>query len=145
MEQRVSFITLAVADLAISEAFYRALGWTPSSASVAGEIVFFQLNGVVFGLFGRQALADDAGVPNTLPGGFSGVTLSHNVRTEGEVDATLRTAIAAGATVTKAPHRASFGGIVAYFTDPDGHLWEVCFNPQALIAEDGAVRFGELK
>ncbi len=142
MEQRVSFITLGVADLARSEAFYRALGWAPSKASVPGKIIFFQLNGIVFGLFGRQDLADDAGVPNTLPGAFSGVTLSHNVRSEAEVETVMATALAAGGAQTRAAHRADFGGLVAYFADPDGHHWEVCHNPFAVIADDGSVRFG---
>jgi uncharacterized protein len=139
MEQRISFFTLGVADLDRSEAFYRALGWTPSGYGVAGKIVFFQLNGLVMALFGRADLAEDAGLPNSPPQPFSGMTVSHNVRAEPEVEAVMQMAIAAGATQLKAPHRAAWGGIVAYFADPDGHAWEVCFNPHARIADDGSV------
>jgi hypothetical protein len=143
MEQRISFITLAVQDLARSEAFYAALGWTPSGSGVPGQIVFFQLNGIVLGLFGRQDLADDAGLPNSPSQPFSGVTISHNVRSEAEVETALAEAVAAGATVLKPPHKAHWGGRIAYFADPDGHAWEVCFNPFAPLAEDGSVRLGK--
>lgn len=139
MEQRLSFLTLGVADLARSQAFYEALGWTVSGYSVPGKIVFFQLNGIVFGLFGRADLAEDAGLPNSPPQPFSGITLSHNVRSEPEVETVMATAEAAGAKLLKAPHRADWGGVVAYFADPDGHAWEVCFNPHARIDEAGSV------
>lgn len=140
MEQRISFITLGVANLDLSEAFYTALGWTPSASGVPGQIVFFQMNGIVLGLFGRQDLADDAGLPNGPPQPFSGVTVSHNVRDEGEVETALAEAVAAGAKVLKPPHKAHWGGTIAYFADPDGHAWEICHNPFAPIAEDGSIQ-----
>ena len=140
MEQRISFITLGVADLDRSEAFYKGLGWTPSGSGVPGQIVFFQLNGIVLGLFGRQALADDAGLPNAPPAPFSGVTVSHNVRSEEAVETALAEAVAAGAKVLKNPHKAHWGGRIAYFADPDGHAWEICFNPFAPILEDGSIK-----
>lgn len=140
MEQRISFITLGVADLDRSEAFYKALGWTPSASGVPGQIVFFQMNGIVLGLFGRQDLADDAGLPNGQVQPFSGVTVSHNVRTAAEVETALAEAVAAGAKVLKAPHKAHWGGRIAYFADPDGHAWEVCYNPFAPIADDGSIQ-----
>ena len=139
MEQRISFLTLGVADLDRAEAFYKALGWTPSSYGVAGEVVFFQLNGMVLGLWGRQNLADDAGLPNSPPQPFSGVSISHNVRTEPEVASVMEAVIAAGGTQLKAPHRAQWGGLIAYFADPDGHVWEICHNPHAHIDEAGSV------
>jgi catechol 2,3-dioxygenase-like lactoylglutathione lyase family enzyme len=139
MEQRISFFTLGVSDLARSEAFYRRLGWTPSDYGVEGKIVFFQLNGLVMALFGRADLAQDAGLPESPPAPFSGITVSHNTRTEAEVETVIAQAAAAGATVLKPPHRADWGGIVAYFSDPDGHAWEVCYNPHAKIADDGSV------
>lgn len=143
MEQRLSFVTLGVADLDRSKAFYEALGWTASPVGEGMGIVFFQLNGIILGLFPRQELADDAGVANTPASGFSGVTLSHNSRKPEEAEAILAQAVAAGATVTKPMHKAFWGGHVAYFADPDGHNWEVCFNPGAVIAADGTVSFGK--
>ena len=139
MEQRISFFTLGVTDLARSQAFYEGLGWTASAYGVPGKIVFFQLNGLIMGLFGRADLAEDAGLPNSPPQAFSGVTISHNVRSEPEVESVMATAERAGATVLKGAHRAEWGGIVAYFADPDGHAWEVCFNPHARIDEAGSV------
>jgi catechol 2,3-dioxygenase-like lactoylglutathione lyase family enzyme len=138
MEQRLSFITLGVADLARAEAFYRALGWTPSSYGDGKGITFFQLPGMVFALFPREELAHDAEVENSTPG-FSGITLSHNVRSEAEVDATLAGAVGAGGRLTRAAGKAFWGGYMGYFADPDGHLWEVCFNPHAELGPNGEV------
>jgi catechol 2,3-dioxygenase-like lactoylglutathione lyase family enzyme len=138
MEQRFSFITLGVADLDRAEAFYRALGWAPSSYGEGKGIVFFQLPGIVFSLFPREELAHDAQVADSKPG-FSGVTLSYNTRTQAEVDAILAEAVAAGAVVTKPAGKASWGGYMAYFTDLDGHLWEVCYNPHAELGPEGQV------
>jgi predicted lactoylglutathione lyase len=138
MEQRFSFITLGVADLHRAEVFYRALGWTPSSYGDGKGIVFFQLPGMVFSLFPREELAHDAQVPNSKPG-FSGVTLSYNTRTQVEVDAILAEAVAAGAAVTKPASEAVWGGYMAYFTDLDGHLWEVCYNPHAELGPKGEI------
>ena len=138
MEQRFSFITLGVADLERAEAFYRALGWTPSSYGEGKGIVFFQLPGMVFSLFPRHELAEDAHVADSKPG-FSGVTLSYNTRTQGEVDAVIDQAIGAGATLTKPAGKAFWGGYMGYFSDPDGHLWEICYNPHAQLSASGAV------
>lgn len=127
MEQRVSLITLGVADLARSRAFYEALGWVPSVASQPG-IVFIQLNGLALALFGRAALAEDAGIEDR-PSGFSGITLAHNVRSEAEADEVFHAALAAGAEAVKIPHPTAWGGYSGYFADPDYHLWEVAYNP----------------
>ena len=127
MEPRISLVTLGVNDLALSRAFYEALGWRASPASQPG-IVFFQANGLALALFGRAALAEDAEVEDR-PSGFSGVTLAHNVHSEDEVDRVYADAIAAGAQAVKLPRKTHWGGYSGYFADPDWHLWEVAYNP----------------
>ncbi len=127
MKPRISMITLGVRDLAASIAFYeRGLG-LPRMASPP-EVAFFTLDGTWLGLYGREALAEDA----TLPAeghGFAGVALAHNVASEAEVDAVLEQAVAAGARLVKPGQKAFWGGYSGYFADPDGHLWEVAHNP----------------
>lgn len=137
MEQRLSMVTLGVDDLARARAFYESgLGWRPSSAS-NDQVVFFQLGGIVLGLYGREALAAEA---NQSPGsGFGGVALAHNVRDKAEVDAVLATAEAAGARILKAAEDTFWGGHSGYFADPDGHVWEVAWNPFWPIAVEGSV------
>ncbi len=127
MEPRVSLVTLGVADVAKARAFYEALGFTASPAS-QDTVTFMDAGGVVLGLFGRDALAEDAHVADT-GSGFSGVTLAHNVRSEAEVDATLEHAKACGARILKPAQKVFWGGYSGYFADPDGHLWEVAYNP----------------
>ena len=141
MEPRISLITLGVADLARSRAFYEALGWRASSASQP-EIVFFQANGLALALFGRAALAEDAEIEDR-PSGFSGVALAHNVRSEAEVDAVYAAAIAMGGQVVNLPRKAHWGGYSGYFADPDWHLWEVAFNPFFPLDEAGDLRLPE--
>ena len=127
MKPRISMITLGVRDMARAAAFYeRGLG-LPRMASPP-EVAFFTLNGTWLALFGRDALAQDAGVP-AEGGGFAGVALAHNVASEAEVDAVVAQAVAAGARLVKAPRKVSWGGYSGYFADPDGHLWEVAHNP----------------
>lgn len=137
MEPRVSFVTLGVADVARSRAFYEALGFKASAAS-QDSVAFFDAGGVVLALFGRAALAEDAGVAEDCPG-FSGVALAHNVASQGQVDATLEEARSAGARVVKAGQRAFWGGYSGYFADPDNHLWEVAYNPSFPLSRDGRV------
>jgi catechol 2,3-dioxygenase-like lactoylglutathione lyase family enzyme len=139
MEQRISFITLGVADLARAKAFYEALGWKASKSGEGLGIVFFQAGGQVFALFPREELAKDAGVENTPAGGFSGVTLAHNVRSKEAADAVMAEALAAGASPVKPLHDVFWGGYSGYFADPDGHLWEVCYNPYSKFGDDGSV------
>lgn len=140
MEQRVSFITLGVADLAKSRAFYEALGWKAHPAGEGKGIVFFQAGGMVVALFPRQELAHDAGVENTPAGGFRGMAVAHNTRSEAEADAVMAQAAAAGGEVVKPMGKVFWGGYSGYFADPDGHLWEVCHNPFATLGEDGSIR-----
>ena len=127
MQPRISMITLGVRDLAASVAFYeQGLGF-PRMASPP-EVAFFTLNGSWLGLYGREALAEDATV-SAEGHGFESFTLAHNVATEAEVDAVMRQAVAAGATLVKPPQKVFWGGYSGYFKDPDGHLWEVACNP----------------
>ncbi|MDN4482341.1 VOC family protein [Demequina lignilytica] len=136
---RVSFITLGVADLARSRAFYEAWGWTPAQAQEG--IVFFQANGVVIGLFGREDLAADQGRPGAALG-TGAMTLAQNYPSEAEVDAVVDQALAAGATLLKRPEKVSWGGYSGYVADPDGHVWEVAMNPFSPVGPDGTVAFG---
>lgn len=143
MEQRVSLITLGVADLPRSRRFYEeGLGWTASAASQE-SIVFFQLGGIGLALYGRAALAEDAGLPDRHDadgGGFGGITLAHNVRSKEEVDSLLALAERAGGRLLKPGQSVFWGGYSGYFADPDGHPWEVAWNPFAPLAEDGSIR-----
>lgn len=127
MKPRISMITLGVSDLARSIAFYeKGLGF-PRMESPP-EVAFFTLNGTWLGLYGREALADDAGVSSEGEG-FESFTLAHNVSSEHEVDEVVSQAVAAGATLVKTPQKVFWGGYSGYFRDPDGHLWEVAHNP----------------
>jgi catechol 2,3-dioxygenase-like lactoylglutathione lyase family enzyme len=138
MEQRLSLVTLGVADLARARAFYERLGWRASARGNSG-IVFFQLNGFVLALYGRAALAEDAALPDAGPG-FGGITLAYNVRERDEVDIVLAAAEAAGGRVLKPARDAFWGGYSGYFADPDGHPWEVAWNPDFSISPDGTVK-----
>ncbi|GEO84645.1 MULTISPECIES: VOC family protein [Alphaproteobacteria] len=137
LERRVSIITLGVADVASSTAFYERLGWKKSSVS-QDEVTFIQMKGTVLALFGREALARDAGVDQSSPG-FSGVTLAHNVSSPTGVDAVIKFAVSCGARLVKAPQKVAWGGYSGYFADPDGHLWEVAHNPFFPMDEHGHV------
>ena len=127
MKAKVSLITLGVRDIARSQSFYEALGW-PCSHST-DDIAFFELDGVVLGLFGWDDLADDAGVASSDGVAFRGVSLAHNEPSRDDVDRAFGEFLAAGATVVKHPEATEWGGYSGYVADPDGHLWEVAFNP----------------
>ncbi len=134
MKPRISMITLGVADMARAVAFYRdGLGLPVKDANE--NVAFFNLNGTWLGLYGRDALAEDAAV---APGGkgFDGVALAYNVATEADVGPILAEAEAAGATITKPAQKAFWGGYHGYFRDPDGHLWEVAHNPFSWIGPE---------
>jgi catechol 2,3-dioxygenase-like lactoylglutathione lyase family enzyme len=136
VEQRVSLVTLGVADVERSRAFYERLGWR-TTAEPDADIVFFQVGGSIVGLWARDRLAEDSGV--TDGGGWGGVTLAHNVRSPAEVEAVLEDARAAGATILRPGAETFWGGYSGVFADPDGHPWEVAHNPYWLLREDGAV------
>lgn len=141
MEQRVSLVTLGVADLKRSREFYERLGWRRSMAKAEG-VVFFQAGGMALALFPRQELAKDANV--TPQGdGFRAISLAYNARNRAEVNAVLDEAQAAGAKLVKPAQDALWGGYSGYFSDPDGFLWEVGWNPSFAMAEDGSIRIPE--
>jgi predicted lactoylglutathione lyase len=135
MEQRISLITLGVANLARSIAFYERLGWQRSVKAAEG-VAFFQAGGMALGLWSLEELAKDAGLSPERTG-FTGVCLAYNTRTREEVDAILAEAKAAGATPVRPGTEAFWGGYVGYFMDPDGHLWEVTWNPGFNLDEAG--------
>lgn len=135
MQPRLTLITLGVADVARARRFYATLGFQASSASTE-DVVFFPAGGVVLALRGRKALAEDVGVADTGPG-FSGVSLAHNVATEAEVDAVLVEVVKADGRLVKPAHKAFWGGYLGYFADPDGHLWEVTYNPGFSLDAEG--------
>jgi hypothetical protein len=137
VEQRVSIITLGVADLGRARGFYEALGWT-TGARQDDDVVFFQAGGMIVSLWGRAQLAEDTAVEDS--GGWGGTTLAHNVRSPSEVDAVLAEAQAAGATIARLGAETFWGGYSGVFVDPDGHAWEIAHNPHWTLADDGSVR-----
>ena len=136
MDQRLSLITLGVADTAQARRFYEALGW--SGESPDGDVVFFQLPGLIVALWGRDKLAEDSVMDDT--GGWGGVTLAYNVPSAAGVDAVLAEAARAGATIGRPGAATFWGGYSGLFVDPDGHPWEVAHNPAWVISDDGSTR-----
>ncbi|HEY7873540.1 MAG TPA: VOC family protein [Actinomycetota bacterium] len=136
---RVSIITLGVTDLERSKAFYEALGWELASSSVDGVIYWFRTANTYIGLHAYEELAADGHIPPGPRDGFGGVTLAINLETDDAVVAAFDAALAAGATALKAPEEAIFGGLSAYFADPDGYPWEVAHNPHFPIGADGRI------
>ena len=138
MEQRISIITLGVASLERSRQFYERIGWRCSKPQSDG-IVFFQAGGMAVALYPREELAKDA---NVAPqgSGFQGISLAYHARNRSEVDSVLAAAVAAGAKLLKPAQEAFWGGYSGYFSDPDGFLWEVAWNPSFPIAADGSIR-----
>ena len=134
--QRVTLITLGVSDLDASTAFYAALGWTPKEH--LPEARFYQINGMVLGLFGLENLAKDQGRPHAKLG-VGGATLGQNYPTEADVDAAYALALSAGAAPLKAPEKVFWGGYSGYYADPDGHVWEVAMNPFWPLNDDGSL------
>lgn len=138
MEQRISLITLGVSDLQRAVTFYeRVLGW--KAAPSPPEIAFFDLNGVVFSLYQHDDLAKDM---QSVPGDVSiyqGFALAHNVQCKEDVDSIFALLKKNGATIVKEPQEAFWGGYSGYFSDPDGHKWEVAFNPYWTIQKDGRI------
>ncbi|MCC0094385.1 VOC family protein [Streptomyces flavotricini] len=136
MEQRISLVTLGVADLARAKAFYAALGWRGTEVE---ETVFHQAGGLALVLWDRRKLAADCGLPDAPQAGFGGIALAHNVRTDAEVDTVLDAAAKAGGTVSRPAALNAIGFYSGVFTDPDGHAWEVAHNPGFTLAEDGSL------
>lgn len=136
--QAITMVTLGVADVAAATGFYLRWGWEQSSDSVPGEVSFLHSGTATLGLFGRDALAEDAGV-DPAGSGFRGVSCGQNLATPADVDARFAAGIAAGATVIKEPEEMVWGGYSGYLADPDGHLWELAHNPEWPLREDGGV------
>jgi catechol 2,3-dioxygenase-like lactoylglutathione lyase family enzyme len=137
---RLSIVTLGVADLDRSIAFYEALGWKRLSSSVEGSIAWFGTADSTIGLFPWDALSADANLPAEPRAPFGGITLAINVETPEAVAGGLDAAVAAGGTLLKPATIADWGGTSGYFADLDGHPWEVAHNPGFPIDEDGRVR-----
>ncbi len=133
MEQRISLITLGVADVRRARTFYERLGWHGQEIE---ETVFFQAGGMALVLWGRGKLAADSGVGDTEPGA---VALALNVRSRAEVDAALAEAVAAGAEMTQPARETFYGGYAGHFRDPDGHVWEIAWNPGFTLNPDGSL------
>jgi catechol 2,3-dioxygenase-like lactoylglutathione lyase family enzyme len=136
VEQRLSLVTLGVADLVRARAFYEALGWR-TGAAPADYVVFFQSGGMIVALWGRDQLAEDSGVEDS--GGWGGVTLAHNVRSPEEVDTVIAEAEKAGARIARPGGKTFWGGYSGIFVDPDGHPWEVAHNPHWTLGQDGSI------
>jgi catechol 2,3-dioxygenase-like lactoylglutathione lyase family enzyme len=128
MEQRISVITLGVADLARARAFYEALGWTGANQP-DDEVCFFQAGGMVFALWTKLA---GHGAP--------GIELAYNVRSPEEVSKVLAEAERAGGSIVRPAGTAEWGGTTGAFSDPDGYTWEVAHNPAWTVEADGAIR-----
>jgi len=133
---RLGLVTLGVADLDRSVAFYQALGWQNASSSIEGVIQWFRTADTNLGLFPYQDLADDAQITSPERGSFGGITLAINVERPEDVDAAIAAAVEAGGSVLKPGTDAVFGRS-GYFADPDGYPWEVAYNPEFPIGDDG--------
>jgi predicted lactoylglutathione lyase len=133
---RVTLVTLGVSDVARATAFYEALGWPLSPASVPGEVSFFNTDGAILALWSRQELANDTGLRNTTTG-VGEVAIAMNLDDRAQVDAAFDEVKRAGGTIVKAPVATDWGGYSGYFADPDGHLWEIAHNPHWPIGDDG--------
>lgn len=139
--QRVTLITLGVADLVAARAFYARLGWVEHGESQPG-IAFYQMQGQALALFGRDDLAADQGRAGAALG-MGAVTLAQNFATEAEVDAAYAAALVAGAVALKRPEKVFWGGYSGYWADLDGHVWEVAMNPFWPLADDGSLTLPE--
>jgi uncharacterized protein len=137
MDQRMSLITLGVADVGRAQRFYEALGWQLDGGvnDETDHVAFFQTPGMIVALWDRSKLAEDSCVED--PGGWGGVTLAYNVRSPEEVDAVIDEARAAGASIGRPGAETFWGGYSAVFIDPDGHPWEVAHNPGWTVHDDG--------
>jgi catechol 2,3-dioxygenase-like lactoylglutathione lyase family enzyme len=135
VEQRLSLVTLGVADLDRALRFYSALGWKRGNRDEGA--IFFQLPGSVLALWSRRELAAETGLPDS--GGFGGIAIAYNARSNAEVDAVIGEAEKAGARILRRPAPTVWGGYSGYFADPDGHPWEVAFNPAWTFAADGGI------
>ena len=142
MSVHISLITLGVANVARATAFYEKLGFVRSKSASQESVSFFWAGGVVLALWSREAQREDAAAGD-LWNGNGGIVVAQNVASEAEVDAVMETAEAAGARILKQAAKTFWGGYNAYFADPDGHVWEVAFNPHWGLEADGRIRLPE--
>ena len=133
----LSLVTLGVSDVRRSTAFYAALGWRVSPASVEGDVTFLDIAGSRLALWGDDDLAKDASSSPPLPGSFRGVTLAINLESRAAVDAAVSAVLEAGGTTVSAAADTFYGGYAGYVADPDGYRWEIAFNPGWAIGSDG--------
>ena len=139
MNQHLHLITLGVRDFENSKKFYtETLGWKPAGAS-QDDVAFFQTSGVVFAIYPREKLAEDA-MTSSEGRGFSGITLAYNARSELEVDEIISDLKSKGVMIIKEPQKAFWGGYSSYFADPDDYRWEVAFNPFFAFDESGNLK-----
>ncbi|CAN0653197.1 VOC family protein [Nitratireductor aquimarinus] len=143
MEPRISLITLGVDDLERAVAFYEAMG-LERNRKMTGGVAFFQMGGMILALWPREELVADVGEENyraahEAAAGHSGVALAYNTRSEDDVIVVLNRAAKAGGRIVKPAAHASWGGFQGYFADTEGNLWEVAFNPDFPISDDGAI------
>lgn len=138
MQQQIAVVTLGVCDLDRSRRFYReGFGWRPVFRTA--DIAFYQMNGLVFGTWLRSALEEDTGLPGlSAPGA---VALAHNVAAQGDVRALMHRLVAAGGRLLRAPDAPPHGGFRGYVGDPDGHIWEIAWNPAWPVDDNGHVAF----
>ncbi|MET0239734.1 MAG: VOC family protein [Sphingobium sp.] len=138
-QQSISVITLGIEDIARSKRFYRdGFGWTPVFEN--DEIVFYQMNGLMLGTWLKDKLAEDRGAPSAASSG--GVSIAHNVADAAAVDALVGRLLAAGGSLLRSPDDPPHGGRRGYVADPDGHAWEIAWNPAWPMDDEGHVRFG---
>lgn len=137
MEPRISIVTLGVEDLGRAVRFYESMG-LKRHGGITDNVAFFQMGGSILALWPRAELAKDAGVSET-GFGFRAAALAYNTRSEAEVDEVLARAEGAGGRVAKPAQRAFWGGWYGYFSDPEGHLWEVAHNPAFPIDTEGRI------
>ena len=138
LPQRLTMVTLGVRDMDRSAAFYNKLGFKAAEFD-SEDVRFFDMNGVVLGLYGHDGLAEDAAV-DAAGHGFRGIALALNLESEKAVDEALAFAARCGAEIKKRAEKVFWGGYSGYFADPDGHLWEVAFNPHAPLDDNGRMR-----
>lgn len=146
MQQRLSIVTLGVSNLKKSKQFYDSLGWKAANEGEkeSNEIVAYNLNGMAFALYPIDKVADE--FPSIIPpklNGYSSFTMAYNVNSEKEVDEIINEAKSVGAEIVKLPEKVFWGGYSGYFSDPDGYLWEVAFNPFSKVNEDGSFQWSE--
>ena len=141
MEPRISIITLGVSDMEKSYSFYKEGLGLPTTMSKEHGVIFFQTSGVCLALYPLEKLAEDVGPewPQKVASGFSGITLAHNTHSEEEVDQLLQRAEKAGGKIEKPAQKVFWGGYSGYFSDPDGHLWEVAYGDCWDFHEDGSL------